>query len=153
MTHHDIPPSDAPDPSTPPTPPAEESLEERVRADLRRQELLDEVMRRHREMWSILAPPPRRTPKRPPAGTRPVGRPRVGAPSGPSAVLRVRVGEDVLHTLQAAAAERGITVSAFVRQLLDEQFGGEAEDPDELMDPEEAASWRLYPDQPERRRP
>jgi hypothetical protein len=136
------------DPSDP-----EMSLAERVRADLHSKALLGEAVRRHREMWAIFEPPPRRRPRRPPPGTRPVGRPRVGVPSGPSPVLRVRVGQDVLHNLEVAAAERGITVSALVRQLLDEQFGGEAEDPDDLMDPEESAEWRLYPDQPERRRP
>lgn len=97
--------------------------------------------------WRERGVPPPGVGTRPAAPRRsrgPMGRPRVGLGSGPSAVLRVRVGEDVLNALETSAAVRGTTVPILVRRILEEQFGGE-EDPEELLDPEEAEAWRLHP--------
>lgn len=87
-------------------------------------------------------------PGRPRRSGGPIGRPRVGLGSGPSAELRVRVGQDVLNALATSASIRGMTVATLVRQLIDEELGGD-EDPEELLEPEEAAAWRLHPAAPD----
>lgn len=77
-------------------------------------------------------------PGRPRRSGGPIGRPRVGLGSGPSAELRVRVGQDVLNALATSASIRGMTVATLVRQLIEEELGGE-----------EAAVWRLHPAAPD----